>query len=337
MKIKLAKNLKGLESVQTGDTTMNSDGLTIINGPSITKTGIDAGDMNITNVAPGLIGPNSKDAINGSQLWDTNQKVSKLGNQINRVGAGAAALSALHPLDFDPDDKWDITAGYGNYKGAHALALGTFYRPNESTMFSLGASIGGGENMVNAGISVKLGQGNNVTTSRVAMAKEIIDLRDDNKELRKQVEEINNRLNSLLGILDMSKKKDFPDVPDNHWAYNYVATLAGNGLVEGYPDGTFAGDRTMTRYEFAAIIYRALKNGAPVDENMDRAMNEFEPELRQIRLDRIRVDRISGNDTDKYKVERVRVNNKDNEEKNDYRDIYGGSIPKPIVETEIAE
>ena len=337
LKIKLAKNLKGLESVQTGDTTMNSDGLTIINGPSITKTGIDAGDMNITNVAPGLIGPNSKDAINGSQLWDTNQKVSKLGNQINRVGAGAAALSALHPLDFDPDDKWDITAGYGNYKGAHALALGTFYRPNESTMFSLGASIGGGENMVNAGISVKLGQGNNVTTSRVAMAKEIIDLRDDNKELRKQVEEINNRLNSLLGILDMSKKKDFPDVPDNHWAYNYVATLAGNGLVEGYPDGTFAGDRTMTRYEFAAIIYRALKNGAPVDENMDRAMNEFEPELRQIRLDRIRVDRISGNDTDKYKVERVRVNNKDNEEKNDYRDIYGGSIPKPIVETEIAE
>ncbi|MDV5064220.1 ESPR-type extended signal peptide-containing protein, partial [Veillonella sp. YH-vei2232] len=179
LKIKLAKNLKGLESVQTGDTTMNSDGLTIINGPSITKTGIDAGDMNITNVAPGLIGPNSKDAINGSQLWDTNQKVSKLGNQINRVGAGAAALSALHPLDFDPDDKWDITAGYGNYKGAHALALGTFYRPNESTMFSLGASIGGGENMVNAGISVKLGQGNNVTTSRVAMAKEIIDLRDD--------------------------------------------------------------------------------------------------------------------------------------------------------------
>ena len=337
LKIKLAKNLKGLESVQTGDTTMNSDGLTIINGPSITKTGIDAGDMNITNVAPGLIGPNSKDAINGSQLWDTNQKVSKLGNQINRVGAGAAALSALHPLDFDPDDKWDITAGYGNYKGAHALALGTFYRPNESTMFSLGASIGGGENMFNAGISVKLGQGNNVTTSRVAMAKEIIDLRDDNKELRKQVEEINNRLNSLLGILDMSKKKDFPDVPDNHWAYNYVATLAGNGLVEGYPDGTFAGDRTMTRYEFAAIIYRALKNGAPVDENMDRAMNEFEPELRQIRLDRIRVDRISGNDTDKYKVERVRVNNKDNEEKNDYRDIYGGSIPKPIVETGIAE
>lgn len=337
LKIKLAKNLKGLESVQTGDTTINSDGLTIVNGPSITKTGINASDMKITNVAPGTIAPDSKDAINGSQLWETNQTVTKLGNQVNRVGAGAAALAALHPLDFDPDDKWDITAGYGNYKNAHALALGAFYRPNESTMFSLGASIGGGENMFNAGISVKLGQGNNVTTSRVAMAKEIIDLRDDNKELRKQVEEINNRLNSLLGILDMSKKKDFPDVPDNHWAYNYVATLAGNGLVEGYPDGTFGGNRTMTRYEFATIIYRALKNGAPVDENMDRAMNEFEPELRQIRLDRIRVDRISGNDTDKYKVERVRVNNKDNEEKNDYRDIYGGSIPKPIVETEIAE
>lgn len=327
LKVKLAKNLKGLESVQTGDTTMNSDGLTILNGPSITKNGIDAGNKKIINVAPGILSSTSTDAVNGSQLWETNQKVTKLGNQINRVGAGAAALAALHPLDFDPDEKWDVTAGYGNYKGAHALALGAFYRPNEDTMVSVGGSIGGGENMVNVGLSMKLGQGNHVSTSRVAMAKEIIDLRDDNKELRKQVEDMSNKLNSILGILDMGKKKDFPDVPENHWAYDYVATLAGNGIIEGYPDGMFGGNRVMTRYEFATMIYRALKNGAPVDENMDRAMDEFESELRQIRLDRIRVDRISGNDNDRNKVERVRVNNKDNEADNDYRDVYGSHIP----------
>ena len=335
--LRLAKDLTGLTSVTTGDTTMNTNGLTILNGPSITKEGINAGDIKITNVAPGTIGPDSKDAINGSQLWDTNQNVSKLGNQINRVGAGAAALAALHPLDFDPDDKWDFAVGYGNYKSADALALGAFYRPNESTMISVGGSIGGGENMINAGLSVKLGQGNHVSTSRVAMAKEIIDLRDDNKELRKQVEDMNNKLNSILGILDMSKKKDFPDTPENHWAYDYVATLAGNGIIEGYPDGMFGGDRSMTRYEFAAMFYRALKNGAPVDENMDRAMDEFESELRQIRLDRIRVDRISGDDNDRNKVERVRVNNKDNEEKNDYRDVYGSRIPKATTTAPVAK
>ena len=134
------------------------------------------------------------------------------------------------------------------------------------------------------------------------------------------------KMNSILGILDMGKKKDLPDVPENHWAYEYVATLAGNGIIEGYPDGMFSGDRSMTRYEFAAMFYRALKNGAPVDSNMDRAMNEFEPELRQIRLDRIRVDRISGKDNDRNKVERVRVNNEDDMANNDYRDVYGSHI-----------
>ena len=135
----------------------------------------------------------------------------------------------------------------------------------------------------------------------------------------------------------MSKKKDFPDTPENQWAYDYVATLAGNGIIEGYPDGMFGGDRSMTRYEFAAMFYRALKNGAPVDENMDRAMDEFESELRQIRLDRIRVDRISGDDNDRNKVERVRVNNKDNEEKNDYRDVYGSRIPKATTTAPVAK
>ena len=259
-------------------------------------------------------------------IKNVTNKVGELGTRVNRVGAGAAALAALHPLDFDPDDKWDFAAGYGNYKDAHAVSVGAFYRPNEDTMFSVGGSFGAGENLVNAGVSVKLGQGNHVSTSKVAMAKEIVDLRDENKDLKKRLDTMEQKMNSILGILDMGKKKDFPDVPENHWAYEYVATLAGNGIIEGYPDGEFKGDRSMTRYEFAAMFYRALKNGAPVDDNMDRAMNEFEPELRQIRLDRIRVDRISGKDNDRNKVERVRVNSEDNKAKNDYRDVYGSHI-----------
>ncbi|WP_298713693.1 S-layer homology domain-containing protein [uncultured Veillonella sp.] len=325
LKVRLAKDLKGLNSVTTNTLTVGD--------VKIDNSGINAGNKKITNVAAGDISANSTDAVNGEQLWKTNQTINNIGGAINelgdrmdRVGAGAAALAALHPLDFDPDDKWDVAAGYGNYKDAHAVAVGAFYRPNEDTMFSVGGSFGGGENMVNAGVSVKLGQGNHVSTSKVAMAKEIVDLRDENKDLKKRLDTMEQKMNSILGILDMGKKKDFPDVPENHWAYEYVATLAGNGILEGYPDGMFGGDRTMTRYEFAAMFYRALKNGAPVDDNMDRAMNEFEPELRQIRLDRIRVDRISGKDNDRNKVERVRVNSEDDKAKNDYRDVYGSHI-----------
>ena len=325
LKVRMAKDLKGLNSVTTNTLTVGD--------VKIDNSGINAGNKKITNVAAGDISANSTDAVNGGQLWKTNQTINNIGGAVNelgdrmdRVGAGAAALAALHPLDFDPDDKWDVAAGYGNYKDAHAVAVGAFYRPNEDTMFSVGGSFGGGENMVNAGVSVKLGQGNHVSTSKVAMAKEIVDLRDENKDLKKRLDTMEQKMNSILGILDMGKKKDFPDVPENHWAYEYVATLAGNGILEGYPDGMFSGDRTMTRYEFAAMFYRALKNGAPVDDNMDRAMNEFEPELRQIRLDRIRVDRISGKDNDRNKVERVRVNNESNKETGDYRDVYGSHI-----------
>ena len=325
LKVRMAKDLKGLNSVTTNTLTVGD--------VKIDNSGINAGNKKITNVAAGDISANSTDAVNGGQLWKTNQTINNIGGAVNelgdrmdRVGAGAAALAALHPLDFDPDDKWDVAAGYGNYKDTHAVSVGAFYRPNEDTMFSVGGSFGGGENMVNAGVSVKLGQGNHVSTSKVAMAKEIVDLRDENKDLKKRLDTMEQKMNSILGILDMGKKKDFPDVPENHWAYEYVATLAGNGILEGYPDGMFSGDRTMTRYEFAAMFYRALKNGAPVDDNMDRAMNEFEPELRQIRLDRIRVDRISGKDNDRNKVERVRVNSEDDKANNDYRDVYGSHI-----------
>ena len=258
-------------------------------------------------------------------IKNVTQKVGELGTRVNRVGAGAAALAALHPLDFDPDDKWDVAAGYGNYKDAHAVSVGAFYRPNEDTMFSVGGSFGGGENMVNAGVSVKLGQGNHVSTSKVAMAKEIVDLKDAVTRLEAQNEQFRQIIGQMAG--QPVRNVAFPDVPKDHWAYSYVKSLADRGLLEGYPDGEFKGDRSMTRYEFAAIIYRALQNGAPVDGNMGKAMEEFGPEMEKVReAYRFRVDRISGKDNDRHKVERVRVNNESNKETGDYRDVYGSHI-----------
>ena len=322
LKVKMAKDLKGLNSVTTGNTVMNNSGLTIKNGPSITETGVDAGGKRITNVAAGKA---DTDAVNVSQLKQIGSAINKIDNRMNRVGAGAAALAALHPLDFDPDDKWDIAAGYGNYKDAHAVSVGAFYRPNEDTMFSVGGSFGGGENMVNAGVSVKLGQGNHVSTSKVAMAKEIVDLKDAVTRLEAQNEQFRQIIGQMAG--QPVRNVAFPDVPKDHWAYSYVKSLADRGLLEGYPDGEFKGDRSMTRYEFAAIIYRALQNGAPVDGNMGKAMEEFGPEMEKVReAYRFRVDRISGEDNDRNKVERVRVNNEGNKEKGDYRDIYGSHI-----------
>ena len=257
-------------------------------------------------------------------IKNVTNKVGELGTRVNRVGAGAAALAALHPLDFDPDDKWDVAAGYGNYKDAHAVAVGAFYRPNEDTMFSVGGSFGGGENMVNAGVSVKLGQGNHVSTSRVALAKEVEDLKVIVKAQSAEIKAMRGAMQSGASVM---KDVNFPDVPKDHWAYSYVKSLADRGLLEGYPDGEFKGDRSMTRYEFAAIIYRALQNGAPIDSDMAKAIGEFDPEINRIKdLDRTRVDRISGKDNDRNKVERVRVNNESNKEKGDYRDVYGSHI-----------
>ena len=257
-------------------------------------------------------------------IKNVTNKVGELRTRVNRVGAGAAALAALHPLDFDPDDKWDVAAGYGNYKDAHAVSVGAFYRPNEDTMFSVGGSFGGGENMVNAGVSVKLGQGNHVSTSRVALAKEVEDLKAIVKAQSAEIKAMRGAMQSGASVM---KDVNFPDVPKDHWAYSYVKSLADRGLLEGYPDGEFKGDRSMTRYEFAAIIYRALQNGAPIDSDMAKAIGEFDPEINRIKdLDRTRVDRISGKDNDRHKVERVRVNNESNKETGDYRDVYGSHI-----------
>ena len=288
-------------SVKVGDTSISTDGLTIQGGPSITKTGIDGGNRKVTGVEAGEISSTSKDAVNGSQLFATNQQVvqnaqsiSKLGNRINKVGAGAAALAALHPLDFDPDDKWDFAAGYGNYNGENAVAIGAYYRPNEDTMFSVGGSFGNGENMVNAGVSLKLGQGNHVSTSKVAMAKEIKDLRKEMEGLKSALLDANAGKK-----LDTSKLQLFPDVPKNHWAYEYVSTLKGNGMLTGYPDGEFKGDRPMTRYEFATMLYKAMLEGATLS---DKILKEFAPELERFTVDTVHQDKDG-----KPTVERVRM------------------------------
>lgn len=300
IKVELKKDIT-VDSVTAGDTSISTDGLTIKDGPSITKTGIDGGNRKVTGVAAGEISSTSTDAVNGSQLFATNQQVAqnaqsinKLGNRINKVGAGAAALAALHPLDFDPDDKWDFAAGYGNYNGENAAAIGAYYRPNEDTMFSVGGSFGNGENMVNAGVSLKLGQGNHVSTSKVAMAKEIKDLRKELEGLKSALLDVNAGKK-----LDTSKLQLFPDVPKNHWAYEYVSTLKGNGALTGYPDGEFKGNRPMTRYEFATMLYKAMLEGATLS---DKILKEFAPELERFTVDTVHQDKDG-----KPTVERVRT------------------------------
>lgn len=353
LKVRLSKDLKGLDSVTTktvtadtgnittvnastvnvGDTTVTTGGMTIQNGSAgqditLNKDGLNNGGNKITHVAPGDISSTSTDAVNGSQLYRAETRISKLGNQVNRVGAGAAALSGLHPLDFDPDDKWDFAVGYGNYKDSHAVAVGAFYRPNEDTMFSVGGSFSGGENMVNAGVSWKFGQKNHASRSRVSMARDMLAMKAQIEVLTKKLAAYESGQN-VKAVPNPANSMMFPDVPENHWAYQYVKTLAERGCLQGYPDGEFKGDRAMTRYEYAAIIYRALQNGAPSDGDMARSVDEFGPELVKVQnIDRFRVDRISGKDNDRHKVERVRINDKDNEAQNDYRDVYGSHIQK---------
>lgn len=341
-KVALDKDIN-LDSVTTGQTVMNKDGLKIGKDVSVTATavtagktsisdegvkvgdktyisdkGLNANDKKVTNVAAGELSETSKDAVNGSQLYKTNQEVvnntnriNKLGSRVNKVGAGAAALAALHPMDFDPDDKLTFSAGYGNYAGENAAAIGAYYRPDEKVMFSVAGTVGNGENMVNAGVSFALDRTNHVSNSRTALAREVIDLRGQLAVMGAKMA----KMEKAFGMLDETKTKLFPDVPANHWAYEYIAKLAGNGYIEGYPDGNFGGDRLMTRYEFAAMLYRAIENGAALEEKI---IKEFEPEL-----GRIRVDRISGEDGDRDKIERVRVNDTKGE-----RDHYGNKLAK---------
>lgn len=240
---------------------------------------------------------------------ELDHRVDSLGSRVDKVGAGAAALAALHPMDFDPDDKLTFAAGYGNYKGKNAAAVGAFYRPDEKVMLSVGGTFGNGENMVNAGISFSLDRTARVSNSRTAMAKEIVDLRANVANLTALVGQLTA---GMGGTIEMDRMKLFPDVPENHWAYEYIGRLAAAGIIEGYPDGMFNGNRMMSRYEFAAMLYRALEKGVKLDHKLVR---EFEPEM-----GRIHVARISGADGDRGKIERVRVYGGDN------RDHYGTEL-----------
>ena len=322
--VALNKNLTGLESaaftktVKNGDkeettstvindlgttvtdkdghkTETTANGITVTAGEkvvSLTKDGLNNGNQVISGVADGV---KPDDAVNMRQLSLIGNKIGSLDTRLDAVGAGSAALAGLHPLDFDPDDKLDIAVGYGNYKGANAAALGTFYRPNESTMISVGGSFGGGQSMISAGMSLRWGQGNNVSRGRVAMAKEIKDLREEVENLRQALIRVSEGQKP-----DPVKTKLFPDVPENHWAYEYIRELADKGIIKGYPDGTWKGDRMMTRYEFAALIYRAMQQGINVNKKM---IVEFEPEL-----ERFRIDVVQRNKKGEVMIERVRVN-----------------------------
>ena len=307
------------------DGNTNIGGNTTIAGDTHIQQNLQVdGDANIKGDVHAGVGYFNDIQLPGGSLTG---RLDKMDTRINRVGAGAAALSALHPQDFDPDNKWDFATGYGNYKDAHAVAVGAFYRPNEDTMFSVGGSFGGGENMVNAGVTFKLGQKSTVSRSKVSMAKEIIALRNDNLEMRQELDELKNMMKA--GTVSPMRNVNFSDVPKDHWAYQYVKSLADRGYLNGYTDGEFKGDRAMTRYEYAAIVYRALQNGAPVDADMGRSLSEFAPEVEKVAsADRFRVDRISGKDNDRHKVERVRINDKDDKVQNVFRDVYGDYIQK---------
>ena len=323
VKYSVNDNLNGMKSVNfDGGTTVNNDGLTINNGPSVTKDGIDAGNKTITNVAPGRVEAGSTDAINGSQLNDAAQRISNrydaaiANNQreISKVGARAAAMANLHYQDFNADDKWSFAAGYGHYKGQNAGALGVAYQPNENTMISVSSTIGK-DSMIGAGVSMKFGKSSKMNANKqVAMAKEI-------QELRAIVAAQNAKIDALvdhaMGRNEAITDVVFPDVPENHWAYMMVQDLAYKGIVVGYPDNNFSGDRTLTRYEFAVALDRAISAGY-MNPELGRAIKEFKPELDSIYANmRFRVDRESGKDGSVNKVERVRVN------KDSARDNYG--------------
>ena len=289
-----------------------------------TASAVSVGDVDnnvtrqITSVAAGT---NDTDAVNVAQLkllrnnvggditniqnniTNINGNIARLDKRVNRGVAGSAALAALHPLDFDPDAKWDFAAGYGHYHNGNAAALGAFYRPNEDVRLSVGSTLGNGETVVNAGLSVKVGAHSNVSRSRVAIGKEVLELKKTVALQNAQIQKLTTLLNGVAGTnMKADRTTLFPDVPSNHWAYEAVSDLSRRGLVEGYPDGTFGGDRMLTRYEFAQIVYRAIQNGVQVNEQL---VTEFSPEMALFR-----VDTVAKNHQGQPTIERVRVNKK---------------------------
>lgn len=240
---------------------------------------------------------------NTNDIKNIKGDLSKMDKRVNKSVAGAAALAALHPLDFDPDAKWDFAAGYGHYRSGDAAAIGAFYRPNEDVQLSVGSTVGSDETVFNAGLSVKVGAHSGVSRSRVAIGKEVLALKKTVAEQNAQIQKLTTLLNSVAGTkMKADHTTLFPDIPTNHWAYEAVSDLSRRGLVEGYPDGTFGGDRMLTRYEFAQIVYRAIQDGVTVN---DRLVTEFSPEMALFR-----VDTVAKNAKGEPTIERVRVNKK---------------------------
>ena len=283
----------------------------VANGVTRQITSVAAGtnDTDAVNVAQlkrlhDMISVNAYNTVNvQGDVTNLKKDVSRLDKRVNKAVAGSAALAALHPLDFDPDAKWDFAAGYGHYHNGNAAALGAFYRPNEDVQLSVGSTVGNGETVVNAGLSVKVGAHSNVSRSRVAIGKEVLELKKTVALQNAQIQKLTALLNDVAGThMKADRTTLFPDVASNHWAYEAVSDLSHRGLVEGYPDGTFGGDRLLTRYEFAEIVYRALQNGVQVDEQL---VTEFSPEMALFR-----VDTVAKNSQGQPKIERVRLNKK---------------------------
>lgn len=317
--------LRLLNGPENGDTELNGRNITIMSvdgDERYVKFGLDeinAGNQQINNVKAGV---EDTDAVNVAQLKRLQDQItasssvttvtagdhikgvlSKMDKRIDKSVAGAAALAALHPLDFDPDAKWDFAAGYGHYRSGDAAAIGAFYRPNEDVQLSIDSTVGGDETVFNAGLSVKVGAHSGVSRSRVAIGKEVLALKKTVAEQNAQIQKLTALLNGVAGTkMKADHTTLFPDVAANHWAYEAVSDLSRRGLVEGYPDGTFGGDRLLTRYEFAQIVYRAIQDGVTVD---DRLVTEFSPEMALFR-----VDIIAKNGQGEPTIERVRVNKK---------------------------
>ena len=312
--------------------TFNNEGMQVSDDNAtirFTTTDISAGGQQIHDVKAGT---KDTDVVNVKQLKDTISNVGdsisvKANNytdkQVAHVGANAAALSALHPLSFNPNEKVEYSVGYGNYKGSNAVAVGVFAHPNENTLLSLGATFGTGDNMINAGATFRVGKSyKQVTNSNVAVAKDV-------QDLAKKYEALAQKYDNLVKSLNHTNGTDydvvFPDVPKGHWAYDFVKDLSDKGYLVGYPDGTFKGDKAMTRYEFATALYRALQNGAVMDANMVKAIKEFKPELKDVEdAQRFVIKHESGSDNEIHKVERVNVNTKNVDGM--YRDAYGTNL-----------
>ena len=289
-KVSLSEDITNQINNNTTNIAKNADDIKNLKG-NVTNVQNDVADIqnNITNIN------NNMNSFRGD--------LSKMDKRIDKSVAGAAALAALHPLDFDPDAKWDFAAGYGHYRSGDAAAIGAFYRPNEDVQLSVGSTVGGDETVFNAGLSVKVGAHSGVSRSRVAIGKEVLALKKTVAEQNAQIQKLTALLNGVAGTkMKADHTTLFPDVAANHWAYEAVSDLSRRGLVEGYPDGTFGGDRLLTRYEFAQIVYRAIQDGVTVD---DRLVTEFSPEMALFR-----VDTVAKNAQGEPTIERVRVNKK---------------------------